>query len=299
MPKYDICCLGHITLDKVITPQRTVYMPGGTSFYFSHAIRHFQDVDYLLITSLGESEMPVVEELRNLGVAVQASTSGKSVYFENIYGENQDNRTQRVLAKADPFALHQVQNVDATYFHLGALLADDFPLQMLKELSQRGLVSVDAQGYLREVLEQQVHAIDWHNKPEALRYIHTLKVNEQEMEILTGSADIRTAARQLYDWGVREVLITLGSLGSVIYNGEEFYPIPAYRPTQVTDATGCGDTYTIGYLYQRARGKSIDEAGRFAAAMATLKIAHNGPFAGTISDVEAVMKNATYAIPDF
>ncbi len=212
MPKYDICCLGHITLDKVVTPQRTVYMPGGTSFYFSHAIRHFQDVDYLLITSLGESEMPVVEELRNLGVAVQASTSGKSVYFENIYGENQDNRTQRVLAKADPFALHQVQNVDATYFHLGALLADDFPLQMLKELSQRGLVSVDAQGYLREVREQQVHAIDWHNKPEALRYIHTLKVNEQEMEILTGSADIRTAARQLYDWGVREVLITLGSL---------------------------------------------------------------------------------------
>lgn len=299
MPKYDICCLGHITLDKVVTPQRTVYMPGGTSFYFSHAIRHFQDVDYLLITSLGESEMPVVEELRNLGVAVQASTSGKSVYFENIYGENQDNRTQRVLAKADPFDLHQVQNVDATYFHLGALLADDFPLLMLKELSQRGLVSVDAQGYLREVREQQVHAIDWHNKPEALRYIHTLKVNEQEMEILTGSADIRTAARQLCDWGVREVLITLGSLGSVIYNGEEFYPIPAYRPTQVTDATGCGDTYTIGYLYQRARGKSIDEAGRFAAAMATLKIAHNGPFAGTVSDIEAVMKNATYTIPTF
>ena len=26
--KHELCCIGHITLDKVVTPGNTVYMPG-------------------------------------------------------------------------------------------------------------------------------------------------------------------------------------------------------------------------------------------------------------------------------
>ena len=46
MNTHELCCVGHITLDKVVTPKNTVHMPGGTSFYFSHAIKHFDDIDY-------------------------------------------------------------------------------------------------------------------------------------------------------------------------------------------------------------------------------------------------------------
>ena len=31
----DICCICHITLDKIVTPKQTTYMAGGTSYYFS------------------------------------------------------------------------------------------------------------------------------------------------------------------------------------------------------------------------------------------------------------------------
>ena len=298
MQKIDICCVGHITLDKVVTPRQTVYMPGGTSFYFSHAIRHFSDINYLLVTSLAESEMKVVADLHAKGISVNVFTSAHSVYFENIYGDNPDNRTQRVLAKADPFSFQQVKNIDATYFHLGALLADDFPLEMVKELSRKGLVSIDSQGYLREVRDQNVYAIDWNDKREALKYIHTLKVNELEMEVLTGYSDIQKAARLLHEWGVAEILITLGSLGSVIFDGQNFHKIPAYKPAEVVDATGCGDTYNIGYLYQRAKGKSIQEAGEFAAAMATIKIGKSGPFEGTAADVMDVIRTAEKVMPE-
>lgn len=298
MQKYDICCVGHITLDKIVTPRQTVYMPGGTSFYFSHAIRHFDDVDYLLITALATSEMGVVQDLRNKGIEVNAFESTHSVYFENIYGDNPDNRTQRVLAKADPFSMEQVDNVDSTYYHLGALLADDFPLDMVKQLSRKGLVSIDSQGYLREVRNQKVYAIDWQDKREALKYIHTLKVNESEMEVLTGYSDIRKAAYLLHEWGVSEILITLGSLGSVVFDGHDFYRIPAYKPREIVDATGCGDTYNVGYLYQRAKGKPIQEAGEFAAAMATIKIGKSGPFEGTVADVKNVIRFAEKVIPE-
>lgn len=298
MYTHDLCCVGHITLDKVVTPKKTVHMPGGTAFYFSHAIRHFNDIDYTLVASLAESEMAVVDDLRSKNVDVTVIPSRHSVYFENIYEENQNNRTQRVLAKADPFSVEGLKNTNARIYLLGALLADDFPLEIIEYLSDKGQIAIDSQGYLREVRDQNVYPIDWNNKLETLKYVQFLKVNELEMEVLTGTADIKKAARQLYNWGVKEVLVTLGSLGSVIYDGKEFYKIPAYKPTEVVDATGCGDTYVTGYLYKRAKGASIEEAGKFAAAMATIKIEGSGPFAGTKEDVEERINSAEQIIPE-
>lgn len=295
---HDLCCVGHITLDKVVTPKNTVHMPGGTSFYFSHAIRNLKDINYTLVTAIAESEMAVANDLQSKGIDVKVMPSKHSVYFENIYGENQDNRTQRVLAKADPFTVDYLEDIDARIYHLGSLLADDFSLDVIRFLSQKGLVSVDSQGYLREVREQNVYAVDWTEKKEALQYIHFLKANEHEMEVLTGYDDVAMAAKQLYDWGVKEVLITLGSMGSVIYDGTTFHMIPAYKPKEVVDATGCGDTYMTGYLYKRAKGAGIEESGRFAAAMSTLKIECLGPFKGTKEDIEHCLETAEQKMPE-
>ena len=295
---HDLCCVGHITLDKVVTPKNTVHMPGGTSFYFSHAIRNLKDINYTLVTAIAESEMAVANDLQSKGIDVKVMPSKHSVYFENIYGENQDNRTQRVLAKADPFTVDYLEDIDARIYHLGSLLADDFSLDVIRFLSQKGLVSVDSQGYLREVKEQNVYAVDWTEKKEALQYIHFLKANEHEMEVLTGYDDVAMAAKQLYDWGVKEVLITLGSMGSVIYDGTTFHKIPAYKPKEVVDATGCGDTYMTGYLYKRAKGAGIEESGRFAAAMSTLKIECLGPFKGTREEIEHCLETAEQRMPE-
>jgi sugar/nucleoside kinase (ribokinase family) len=281
---YDICCIGHITLDKVVTPRAVAHMAGGTSFYFSSAIRNM-DVSYTLVTSLAESEMHVVETLRAKGTEVHATTCAHTVYFENIYSGNQDHRTQRVLQKADPFTVEQLLDIDANIFHLGPLLADDIPVELIKELSSRGRVSLDAQGYLRKVEDKNVIPVDWPAKKEALQYIDILKVNEHELEALTGLTDIKKGAEVLADWGVKEVVVTLGSMGSVIYAEGLFYNVPAYIPTAVVDATGCGDTYMAGYLYQRTKGALYQEAGEFAAAMASFKIESSGPFTGTKDDV--------------
>jgi sugar/nucleoside kinase (ribokinase family) len=149
---------------------------------------------------------------------------------------------------------------------------------------------VDAQGYLREVRDEQVYAVDWKEKREAMQYIDILKVNEHEMEVLTGMKDLRAAAKVLADWGVKEVLLTLGSLGSVILAEGVYYDIPAYAPREVVDATGCGDTYMTGYLYRRALGDSYEQAGKFAAAMSTLKLEKTGPFSRTEAEVLEIIR---------
>ena len=293
----DICCIGHITLDKIITPKQTIYMPGGTSYYFSHGISHLNDwKNYKLVTSLAPSEYSSVDELTGKGLNVEIIPSKKTVYFENSYGINQNNRTQRVLAKADPFTVEKIQHIEAKIFHLGSLLSDDFSLDVIKYLSKKGILSVDAQGYLREVRGENGYPIDWCEKKEALKYVHILKVNEHEAKVLTGLDDYQAAARQLAEWGVKEVLLTLGSEGSIIYAENSFYYIPAYPPKEVVDATGCGDTYMLGYLYMRNKGVSYEEAGCFAAALSTVKLEKSGPFSGTEEDAWKIIKDSNLKV---
>lgn len=291
--KYDICSIGHITRDKIVTPQSTVYMAGGTSFYMSHGISHLpRRVSYQLVTKVGQGQMPEVEKIKAMGVDTVCYPSRHTVYFENRYGIDSNNRTQRVLAKADPFTIDDVRPLDARVFHLGSLLADDFPPEVVEALAAKGTVSIDVQGYMREVVGQEVRAIDWSGKERILACTGILKLNEHEMEVIAGSNDPREVAVRLAAYGVGEVIITLGSYGSVIYAGGRLYSIPAYKPRRVVDATGCGDTYSTGYLYSRALGASVEEAGRFAAAMCTLKLEHSGPFDKDITDIHNVIAEA-------
>ena len=290
MKETDICCIGHITLDKIVTPRMTVHSPGGTAFYFAHAMSSLHADNFLLVTSLAESEMKAVDDIRALGIEVTVLPSRKSVYFENRYGEDQNHRTQRVLAKADPFTPEGIAGIKARYYHLGSLLADDFSLDIIKVLSEKGIVSVDAQGYLREVRGDKVYPVDWSDKLEALRYIDILKVNEHEAAVLTGATDPRRGAEILAGWGVKEVVLTLGSMGSVILAEGHAYEIPAFTPTDIVDATGCGDTYMAGYLYMRNKGAGYEEAGRFAAAMCTIKLQATGPFRSSAEEVRQLIE---------
>ncbi|SDS00222.1 Sugar or nucleoside kinase, ribokinase family [Mucilaginibacter mallensis] len=287
---YDICCIGHITSDKVVNTQTTLYMPGGTAFYFSYALNKL-DVKYLLVTALAETEMHYVNDLRAKGIEIKVQPSAHTVYFENIYGENQDERTQNVLQVADRFNPEQIQSVSAKIFHLGPLLANDFSAEFVKSIAGRGLISLDVQGYLRKVENKKVYATGWAGKKEILLYIDILKADVAELRALTGCDELNDGIMQLTDWGVKEIVITNGSQGSWIYSDDILYTIPAHSPKIVIDATGCGDTYMAGYLYKRVNGVGIQESGEFAAAMSGLKTAAMGAFKGTEVDVIQFMGN--------
>ncbi len=263
-------------------------MPGGTAYYFSFPLAGF-DLNYLLVTALAKAEHRYVAELEHRNIAVKVQDSEHTVCFENVYEANTDFRTQYVSQKADAFREATLANVEARIFHLGPLLADDFSLSLIAALAAKGRVSMDVQGYLRVVKEGKVFQAEWPEKQKALSYVDILKADETELRTLTGVEDIKSAAALVSDWGVKEVVITNGSQGSMIYSKGVFHSIPAFPPRTLVDATGCGDTYMAGYLYQRIKGADEKQAGRFAAALATLKLESAGPFQGRLEDVDYVL----------
>lgn len=267
-------------------------MAGGTSFYMAHGMHHLsQDFPFQLVTKIGQESQEEVNHLRQMNIDVLSYSSPHSVFFENHYGLNSNQRTQRVLAKAAPFTIEEMEPLVAEVFHLGSLLADDFSPEIVKFLAQKGCISIDVQGYLREVRGEKVYAVDWKDMDAVLPYVDIVKLNEHEMYAIMHTNDPKIVAEKLASYGVREVIITLGSYGSLIYADKTCYEIPAYTPRKIVDATGCGDTYSTGYLYMRSQGATFQEAGRFASAMCTLKLEHNGPFEGSLKDIETLIKN--------
>jgi sugar/nucleoside kinase (ribokinase family) len=283
--KDELCCIGHITMDKVVTPAGTVLMPGGTSYYFAQAVAAL-DVSFRLVTSLATDNLSAAKTLEERRVDVTGFPSSRTHFFENIYGADTDHRTQRVLQQADPFTPEQLAGVNASIIHLGPLLAGDFSGTIIKQLAVHSRLSLDVQGFLRRVENYSVVPADWTDKKELIPFVYFLKANEEELAVLTGQNNIEKGAAQLLQWGAKEVIVTLGSKGSVIFTRHDSFVIPAFPPRQLIDATGCGDTYMAGYLYKRSKGAGIAEGGYFAAAMATLKLEHSGPFMGTGANVE-------------
>ena len=119
---HKLCCIGYITRDKIVTPGNTVYMPGGTAFYFAKAVSRLQAEDFLLVTALAEEDRAAADDITNEGIEVKLVPTAHSHSFENIYGDNPNDRRQRVTAQADPFCIEDLKDVQADIIHLGTLL---------------------------------------------------------------------------------------------------------------------------------------------------------------------------------
>ncbi|MFN0150313.1 MAG: carbohydrate kinase family protein [bacterium] len=108
---------------------------------------------------------------------------------------------------------------------------------------------------------------------EFVRMAEYLTVNDYEAQLLQEKTG--RSLEQLAQL-VRALVVTLGSKGSLIYAQGQQIAIPCVKAEQVVDPTGCGDAYRAGLLYALAQGMDWELAGRLAALLGALKIAHRG-----------------------
>lgn len=115
---------------------------------------------------------------------------------------------------------------------------------------------------------------------EIFRYITMFIPNQTELSQFSGikCEDEETAVRAakvLLDRGIRGVIVTLGSRGSLIVDKDGALRMPPYKVNAV-DTTGAGDTYCGAFSVALAEGKPLEEAARFASAAAALAVTKMG-----------------------
>ena len=158
---------------------------------------------------------------------------------------------------------------------------------MIAHLAKKGPVALDMQAMLRYSEGDSFGFRDWPEKKEYMPMLTYLKVDTQEAEVCTGSADREKAAKMLFDLGAKEVMVTHAS-EVIIYDGKKIYRAP-FNPSNLSGRNGRGDTCFISYMSWRLN-HGIEESVRYAAMLTSIKMEKFGPFSGTVQDVLARMK---------
>ena len=283
--EYSSMIIGHATLDTNTDHLgNTVNIVGGAVVYSSasaYALGH----KVLAVTKLAKKDMDRLEQFTIPREDIIVLPSERSTEIMNIYHTaDKERRTCTCTSKGDPFKASEIPQADAGIYHLAGLVYGDFDTEMIKTLSKRKPVAVDVQAMLRHVApDGAMFFEDWADKKECLPCIAYLKTDAAEAEILTGCDDRREAAKHLYSWGAREIMITHNT-EVLIYDGREFYTCPI-KSRNLSGRTGRGDTTFAAYINERLNS-SIPDALLTATATVSLKMETPGPFKGTRADVE-------------
>jgi len=115
---------------------------------------------------------------------------------------------------------------------------------------------------------------------ELLSYLHVVVPNKTEAEMLsgikvTGWETAKQAAEIISKKGVKNVIITLGSKGALIKEGDHFMQIPAEEVNAV-DTTAAGDTFCGALCVGIAEGLPLKEAVKMANKASALTVTRPG-----------------------
>ena len=127
---------------------------------------------------------------------------------------------------------------------------------------------------------------------EIIKNIDLLTPNETELEIISGVSieteeDIQKASQIMIEKGVKELIVTLGSKGSLYINKEKSMFKKAYK-VEAVDTTAAGDSYTGALALALSQDKGMEEAMDFASKVGALSVLKEGAQSSlpTLEDVE-------------
>ena len=100
------------------------------------------------------------------------------------------------------------------------------------------------------------------NETEASFYV------DHEVE---NESDAKKASDQFLEWGIKNIIITMGEKGAYFANKEDQFHVPIINlQNPVVDTTGAGDAFNAGFAVALTEKKKIKDAIKFASATAGL-----------------------------
>jgi len=245
-----ISVIGTVALDTIKTPfghkQRLL---GGSAVFssiaasiFSTSYLHavigddFPD-DYLLL--LREKKI----ELSNLEIAKQQKTFHWEGYYEEDMAQAHTQKTE--LNVLSTFLPNVCEKSAQNKIVLCANLDPDIQQYVIKKFNDPQLIVLDTMNFWitnkRDSLLKAIQLCD------------VLIINDMELKLLTGASHLLEGLKSAIQLGPSCVIVKKGEHGAMMYNGQEFFSVPANIVERVVDPTGAGDSFAgafCGYLGQ-------------------------------------------------
>ena len=256
MSSVRVAVVGNLSLDLVDGGPPRV---GGPPYYAARALAAVGAAALVRAKSAEGDRSRVLPPLEALGLPVEWRPGAATATYAFSYAG--DKRTMEVRELGSAWSADDVGGLDAEWVHVGALFRGEFPAETLAALTDAGArLSLDGQGLVRPARPGPL-VLEGDPDLSLLDHVSVLKLSEEEALALAGSVD----EHSLSELGVPEVVVTLGSRGSVLVADHQFVQIPA-DPLEV-DPTGAGDAFAAAYVLERSRGVEPQPAAERATGL--------------------------------
>ena len=256
-----VAVIGNLSVDRIdgAEPQ-----PGGGPFHAARALRALNRPALIVAGAAAADRPSLLPALTCLGIPVLWRETATTARFSIEY----DGEERRLVATelGEPWGPPDVAGwqalAAARWLHVAPLSRADFPPATLATLTRGGRrVSFDGQGLVRPARTGPVQ-LDDDFDPELLRHVSILKLSDEEAGALVGEPT-EDALRSL---GVPEVVVTLGSRGSIVLADGLAEHVPTRALTD-SEPTGAGDAFAACYLAAREGRLTPPAAARWASGV--------------------------------
>ena len=209
-------------------------------------------IDTLKNNGVEISGMRVDEKARTTlaFIAMPDENSAEFIFYRNPGAD--------LCLKPEDIDLQMVKN--AQVFHCSSLTLVDEPARsaqfMAAEAAKNSgvIISYDV-NFRPKLWRSQADAIMQTNK--MIAFADLVKVNEVELELLTGSRDPKQGGEKLLSQGIKLVAVTLGKNGSYFLTTNARGLVAPFE-VKTIDAIGCGDAF-MGAVLSRLAGSANNQ----------------------------------------
>jgi sugar/nucleoside kinase (ribokinase family) len=251
----SIIVLGTVALDTVRTPfDKKRHMLGGSAVHFAMSARLFNNVN--LVAIIGEDfPKKYIDFLKQKGIILTSLIRGRGKTFrwEGQYQGDLNtaltlNTELGVLSAFRPIISEEQRKIKYIFL---ANVDPDIQRHLLENMHSPKLVGLDSMNFWikhkRRALLRLLKKVDF--------YV----ANDQEARTLSEEGNLIKAAKRLYTFGPRMILIKKGEHGVLFFSDKFKFLLPAYPTDKVIDPTGAGDTFAGGFMGYLSCVKRINE----------------------------------------
>ena len=246
-----------------------------------------------LLTQLGDDPFghKIADELAACGIDIShiAFTDKANTALAFVSLEADGNRTFSFYRKPSADLLYAPEQVDTALFaaayalHFCSVALVESPM---REAHKTAITAARSTGAIVS-FDPNLRFPLWPNRDALRRTVleflpsaDIVKISDEELEFLTGTADIEAALPQLFTGHVQLVLYTCGSNGAHAYTRTAHGYAPC-RPVKAVDTTGAGDGFIGSFLWQlHAAGIGRDALPALTAARLDNMLAFSNTFCG-------------------
>lgn len=278
---FDLIIVGHFTIDLILSPKIPTPKPnlGGAPTYVSLAARKL-DAQVSVVSKVGEDfsdEYFALLNANTVDLSGLKKVKGTSTTKFVLRYENWKRKLQ-LKSRAPPILLHDIPSfLKGKAIHI-APIANEISREVIDELRKgTNTLSLDPQGYVRIFDRRGNMRLSRWRDSLVLSQIDVYKSSFNEIEAVTGLANLHSAMKKIQEYGAKIVMVTRGMKGSMLFFEDRFYHLPACMPKVVKDPTGAGDTFIGAFLAEYIKGKEPVWCACVGSAASSFVIEGVGP----------------------